>query len=256
MKDICFHHHTRDEIAEYAAAGCAAVIPLAATEQHGPHLPVYTDSLICEYVVTEAVRRVSEQNPLLMTPVFSVGCSDHHLQFNGTISFRSTTYLGMLTDIAESLVRCGFRKLIFVNGHGGNERIMIQVASDIAVKHPVWTASASYWTVSGQALQDAYARDVGMVPGHAGGFETALIMALRSDLLRSDKITDSHTLTPWFNSGIPGFIGKHGMLTGYDGYTDAANLATEEKGRAYLNAIVTSLSDWLHQVTQTMSQGE
>jgi len=256
LKDYLFHHHTREEIRRLAAAGCPVVIPLAATEQHGPHLPVYTDSLICENVVYRAVSRANEQMPMLVTPVFAVGCSQHHLRFSGTISFTSSTYLSMLNDIAESLVTCGFTKIIFINGHGGNEKIMHQITSDIAVKYPVWTASASYWSVAGKALQDVEASEVGMVPGHAGGFETSLIMAIAPELVRTSHITDTHVQRPWINSGPPGaFIGRHKELTGFDGYTDAAHLADADKGNKYLDAIVGALSEWLIHVDKQMTEG-
>jgi creatinine amidohydrolase len=256
MKEYLFHHHTREEVARLAASGCPVIIPLAATEQHGPHLPVFTDSLIGEHVVYGAVSRANEQTPMLVTPVFAVGCSEHHLRFSGTISFTSSTYLHMLNDIAESLVTCGFTKIIFVNGHGGNEKIMHQITSDIAVKHPVWTASASYWSVAAEALQEVQASEVGMVPGHAGGFETSLIMAIAPELVKHEHITDTHIQRPWINSGPPGaFIGRHKELTGYDGYTDAANLATADKGAKYLDAIVNALSEWLLHITKQMNEG-
>lgn len=255
MKDCYFHQHTREEIAQYAASGCPVIVPLAATEQHGPHLPVFTDSLICEHIVNQAATLACEQTPMLVTPVFTVGCSDHHLQFSGTLSFTSATYLAMLNDIAESLVTCGFKKIIFINGHGGNEKIMHQITSDIAVKHPVWTASASYWSIAAKALEDVQAKEVGMVPGHAGGFETSLIMALRPEWVKREQMTSSHVERPWLGTGIPGtFIGRHKELTGYDGYTDAPHLATAAKGEAYLNAIVGAVSDWLLQVSGQMSQ--
>ncbi|MBP1994556.1 creatininase family protein [Paenibacillus eucommiae] len=256
MKDILLHYNTREEISEKAAAGYAVVIPLAATEQHGPHLPVFTDSLICEHIVTEAVRKAAGTVPLLMAPVLTIGCSQHHLSYGGTLSFTSATYLQMLRDIGESLVKDGFKKIIFVNGHGGNDPIMVQTANDLAVNHPIWVASTAYWSVSRAALSDVNAAEVGMVPGHAGGFETAAIMALKPELVRTDLINTTHVMREWLNSGLPGtFIGKHQELTGYDGYTDAPNKATAELGKVYLAAIANSVADWLVSVVQAMEKG-
>lgn len=232
MKSIYMHYHTREEISELAAKGCAIVVPLAATEQHGPHLPVYTDSLIGEHIVSEAVRQAAETVPILMAPVLTIGCSQHHLSFGGTLSYTSFTYMQMLRDIGESLVQDGFKKIIFVNGHGGNEPVMIQTVNDLAVKYPVWVASTSYWSVSRAALGDLNASEIGMVPGHAGGFETAAVMALKPELVRADLLGTTHVMREWLNSGLPGtFIGKHRELTGYDGYTDAPYKATAEAGK-------------------------
>ncbi len=257
MNHILFHYHTREEISEMARKGYAIVVPLAATEQHGPHLPVYTDSIICEHIASQAVMKASQSVPMLMAPVLTIGCSNHHLGFGGTISFSSSTYLQMLKDVGESLVVCGFRKIIFLNGHGGNEPLMVQTANDLAVRHPVWTASASYWSIARSALEEINAADVGMVPGHAGGFETSVILALQPDLVRKEHIKTTHTKRDWIGSGPQGtFIGKHNELTGCDGYTDAANKATAEKGEQFLEAIIASVSEWLVAVTKAIDKGE
>lgn len=257
MSTNFFHHHTRSEISEMAQKGYTAVVPLAATEQHGPHLPVHTDSIIGEHVVTNAVEQAADSVPILMTPVLTIGCSGHHLGFGGTLSFSTSTYLQMLRDIGESLISDGFRKIIFVNGHGGNANIMTQTANDLAVEHNVWTASASYWSISRASLQDVNASEVGSVPGHAGGFETALILALRPELVKTDHIRKEHTQREWINSGTAGaFIGKHGELTGYNGFTDSPSVATAEKGNLYLKTIVHDVTEWLISTHKMMEKGE
>jgi creatinine amidohydrolase len=257
MKSFLYHEHTREEITAKAKQGYMAVVPLAATEQHGPHLPVYTDSLICGHIANGAALRAASSVPLLLCPLIPIGCSHHHLAFGGTLSFSSATYMQMLRDIGESLVANGFRKIVFLNGHGGNDPIMQQTASDLAVSHPIWTASASYWSVAKEALRLADAEQVGMVPGHAGGFETSAILALREELVHTDRASGEHPQRPWILSGPPGtFIGRHGELTGADGYTDTPHRATAEKGRAYLDVISRSVAEWLVRTYQSMETGE
>lgn len=253
MSRVSFSDYTREEITLMARQGYAVVIPLAATEQHGPHLPVNTDSLIGEHIAVKAAEQAVNTVPLLLAPLLPIGCSQHHLAFGGTLSFTSTTYMQVLRDIGESLVKDGFGKIIFLNGHGGNEPIMHQTANDLAVQYPIWTASASYWSVAREALQAVHASEVGMVPGHAGGFETSAVMAIRPDLVRTDCIGSEHLARTWINAGPPGvFIGRHRELTGVDGYTDAAITATEEKGRIYLDAIIDSVAIWLIRTIQSM----
>lgn len=257
MSSYLYQDHTREEISEKAKEGYMAVVPLAATEQHGPHLPVFTDSLICGHIATEASRKAAADIPMLLCPILTIGCSNHHLAFGGTLSFSSTTYLQMLRDIGESLVSNGFGKIVFLNGHGGNDPLMIQTANDLAVKYPIWTASASYWSVSREALRSVNADEVGMVPGHAGGFETAAIMALREELVATERAAIEHEHRAWINSGPPGaFIGRHLELTGVNGFTDAPHRATKEKGIIYLDAITQSVSQWLVQVFHSMEKGE
>ncbi|WP_254450336.1 creatininase family protein [Cohnella herbarum] len=257
MKSYLFHEHTREQLKLKAEEGYMVVVALAATEQHGPHLPVFTDSFIGEFVATEAIEEAARTVPILLCPVIPIGCSDHHIRFGGTLSFSSATYLMMLRDIGESLVSGGFRKIAFLNAHGGNEPIMHQTANDLAVKHPIWTASASYWSLSREELRKENADEVGMVPGHAGGFETSAIMALREDLVHAELGGNEHDERAWINSGPPGtFIGRHSELTGADGYTDAPNKATKERGERYLAAISRSVTAWLIRTYQSMDSGE
>lgn len=256
MSEILFHRHTREQLSALAGEGCPVIVPLAATEQHGPHLPVFTDSLICEHICLEAARLASGTAPMLVAPTLTIGCSQHHLAFGGTLSISSSTYLSLLHDIGESLIACGFRKIIFLNGHGGNESLMHQAATDLAVRHAVWTASASYWSVAREALRAIGAEEVGRVPGHAGGFETALVLALRPEWVRTEHIAAEHPQMPIGAADIPGaFVGRPGMLTGIDGYTDAAHRAAADKGAGYLRAIVESLAAWLLDVVATMDRG-
>src|SRR5215813_4181542 len=95
------------------------VFPVAALEQHGAHLPVFTDSLL----LGEILRRASEQftRSVLFAPLLWLGNSHHHLDFSGTLSASPRTYLEMLEDLAENLLHHGFRRLVFLNGHGGND---------------------------------------------------------------------------------------------------------------------------------------
>lgn len=255
MTEIHMHHLTREDISQRAKAGCAVVVPLAATEQHGPHLPVYTDSLICEHVVSGAVRQAADMVDILMAPVLTIGCSEHHLSFGGTLSFTSATYLQVLRDVGESLVTDGFQKIIFVNAHGGNAPMMLQTINDLVVKHRIWGACASYWSVSGSVLDTLQASDTGLVPGHAGGFETSAILALRPELVRTDRLETDHPIREWIHTGVPGtFIGKHGELTGLDGYTDGPYRATAAVGRIYLDAITKCVAEWLVTTVQTMDE--
>ena len=255
--DFLFHYQTRETLNLHAAEGYAVVVPLAATEQHGPHLPVFTDSIVCENIALEACRKASESMKLLLTPTLTIGCSQHHLAFGGTLSFTSSTYLLMLNEIGESLVSGGFRKIIFLNAHGGNEQLMHQSAQDLAVKHAIWTASASYWSLSRSALYEQNAQEMGMVPGHAGGFEASLIASLAPQLVRGGASADSqHPQRSWINAGPAGtFIGKHGQLTGVQGYTDSILPADAAKGTQYLHAIIESTASWLVQVGNWMNEG-
>ncbi len=99
------------------------------------------------------------------------------------MSLSTTTYYRVLIDLAESLISGGFQRIFFINGHGGNDEVVHLVARDLALQHPVHCAAAAYWAIAWDALLAAQAGQAGQVPGHAGAFETSLVLALRPDLV-------------------------------------------------------------------------
>src|ERR1700712_3311082 len=109
---------TRVEISDARDSGAVVAIPVGAIEQHGTHMPVGTDSLLSLAVTERAAERA--KSIVLVAPVLSYGFSPHHLSHPGTISLRLTTYLSVLRDMAASIAGAGFRRIVFVNGHGGN----------------------------------------------------------------------------------------------------------------------------------------
>ncbi len=177
---------TREEIAE-AAPASTLVLALGATEQHGGHLPVSVDTIVCEHVVAGAVRlAAAETGPFLVAPPLPYGRSDHHLPFAGTLSLRSATLLAVLADLLRSASAWGVRAVFAVNGHGGNDAPLRVALADAAEDLPLTAGGASYWTIAWDALVAVGAEAVGALPGHAGGFETSLMLAARPELVRGD----------------------------------------------------------------------
>jgi len=255
MTDFRFGVHTRERLNAFARDGYAVIVPLAATEQHGPHLPVRTDTLICGRICEEAVRIASAEDEakLLLAPTLSIGCSEHHLEFGGTISFSPTLYLQMLLDIGRSLYESGFKRIIFLNGHGGNEWQMQQAATDIALRYPVWTAAGSYWNIADKALRQAGAGEFGFVPGHAGAFETSIVMALSADEVINNRRPSGHRpMSPGTEGMTNVNIGRKGLLTGFGGVTDSSEAASKESGLRYVRAITEAVAQWLITCTVQM----
>ena len=176
---------TRAELAAVAAS-CTVVLPLGSTEQHGGHLPVSTDTLVCERVAAAAARIAGvDAGPILVAPALPYGRSDHHLPFAGTFSLRSGTFLAVLADLLRSVSAWGVRSVFAINGHGGNDAPMRVALADAAETLPITAGGASYWTIAWQALLDEGVERLGAVPGHAGAFETSLLLAARPDLVRT-----------------------------------------------------------------------
>lgn len=242
MTKLLLHELTRDEL-RAVAPEALLILPVGATEQHGPHLPVGTDSLIVEHVARAAAAEVAGRIPALVTPTVPFGSSHHHLPFGGTLSLGTETFYRALRDLGESLIVGGFRRIFILNGHGGNDDLIRLVARDLALKHPASVAAGAYWTVAWDALVQEQAHLGARLPGHAGAFETSLILALLPNLVGEPR---PHRDQP-AGSDPRGFHGPyraetHGSWRAIDGYTDSPDRADAGQGAAYLSAVVRAVA--------------
>lgn len=239
------HELTRVEAAARAPEALA-LLPVGAIEQHGPHLPLATDTLIVEYVARGAAELARNEIDVLVTPTLPFGSSHHHLPFGGTISMATERYYGALRDMVESLISDGFRRVFILNGHGGNHEIIQLVARDLALCHPANFAAASYWDLARQHLSESGASFDGMYPGHAGYFETSLILALRPELVaRPLPERDAAELARVAMPATPFRAERHGFWQSISGHTDTPHRATAEQGTALLALIVPAVAQSL-----------
>lgn len=159
-----------------------AVLPVAAIEQHGPHLPVYVDACINAGVVERAVARLPAGLPVTFLPMQSVGKSNEHIAFPGTLTLSAETLIRLWTEIGESVHRAGIRKLVLFNSHGGQPQIMDIVARDLRVRLNMFVVCASAYGFGGsQGLFPPEELQHGI---HGGSSETSEMLALRPDLVR------------------------------------------------------------------------
>lgn len=182
---LLFHELNRTELRERAARSLL-VLPIGAVEQHGPHLPVGTDYFAVERVGRLAAERASANIPVLLAPTMPFGCSHHHLPWGGTISLSTEVCFRTVFDLVSSLVEGGFLRIFLLNGHGGNEQVLQLVARDVAQQRRAYFTAASYWALGKEALRATGAFESGWVAGHAGAFETALMLAIRPELVSTD----------------------------------------------------------------------
>jgi creatinine amidohydrolase len=225
---------TRGELAEVAAS-CTVVVPLGATEQHGGHLPVSMDTVMCERVAAAAARIAgADAGPFLVAPPLPYGRSDHHLSFAGTFSLRSETFLAVLADLLRSASAWGVRGVFAVNGHGGNDAPMRVALADAAEALPITAGGASYWTIAWDALVAEGVEQLGVVPGHAGAFETSLLLAVRPDLVRSDGQVGPEPLLAVEDPVVRIVHAAHGAWAAGSGTSDDARTADAELGARLL----------------------
>jgi creatinine amidohydrolase len=231
-----------DELTRVASRALAAdglvVWPVGATEQHGPHLPTGTDAMHAEWVAREAAVRAGALGvSVVVAPTLRIGSSAHHLPFGGTMSIPTETYLRVIRAGVESLAAGGFRRIFVVNGHGGNHELIQLAVRDLALELPdVHLAAGSWWAIAWDALVAAGAAEIGRFPGHAGRFETSLVLAMRPDLVVEPlpHRDDPGTTDPRRFGGD--FRGEHsGFWQSIDGYGDSPDLASAELGRRWLD---------------------
>ena len=173
---------------ENLPADTVAVLPGAAIEQHGPHLPVFVDACINAGVVERTVARLPEGLPVTFLPMQSVGKSNEHISFPGTLTLSAETLIRLWTELGESVYRAGVRKLVLFNSHGGQPQVMDIVARDLRVRLGMFVVCASaYGFGAGKGLFPEEELQHGI---HGGSGETSEMLALRPDLVRMHLAQD------------------------------------------------------------------
>jgi creatinine amidohydrolase len=180
-------HLTWEETARLARDDAVVIVPVGTIEQHGPHLPLDTDNRIAEGFAMAAVERC-EPGSAVVGPTVPFGLSEHLADFPGAVFHTTATLITVLTEVYCSYARCGFHRVLAVNGHGSNVAPLDLASRDALFAHPGHLfASVSWWEL-------ADVRDVAVEQGpatpasHACAFETSLILALAPDLVRTDRL--------------------------------------------------------------------
>lgn len=236
-----FAELNREELRALAPTALV-VLPIGATEQHGPHLATGMDYFTVEAIALEAAAIAGPEIDIVVAPALPFGSSHHHLVFGGTLSFTTETYRRMLYELVECLVTDGFRNIFLLNGHGGNHELAQLAVRDIVLEHPVRAAAGSYWNMAWADLVNAGA-EPSRLPGHAGDFETSVLLSLRPELVASDLPRRELGETPPQVSLPPPFRDeRHGFWESIDGYTDSPALANGEKGGRYRKAIAKAVA--------------
>jgi creatinine amidohydrolase len=229
------------EVREAGRTGIA-LLPIGSQEQHAGHLPMGTDTLLVEAVVDAALARLGDGGPAVVRlPSLPFGHSPHHL-FAAAVSLSAPTLSAVLGDILGSLAESGFRRILVVNGHGGNDEIMRLAVKRFALAEDVAAAACSYWTVTDGGGQD---ENPDATPGHAGWFETSLMLAARPDLVREATPWHPPDPAPLFDRPpYPGLtVERHGEWARVGGTTDDASVATAEAGRSLLEHRAAGLAE-------------
>jgi creatinine amidohydrolase len=177
---------TTEDFRSLDADTTIAVLPIAAVEQHGPHLPVSTDTEIANGMVRETMKIVPSHLSVMWLPTQQIGKSNEHIRSPGTLTLTAETAIRAWTEIGESVHRAGLKKLILVNSHGGNVDCIAIVARELRVRFGM-LAVASQWARFGSP-PGLYTDQENAVGIHAGDMETSMMLHFRPDLVRRDKV--------------------------------------------------------------------
>ena len=213
-----------------------AVLPIAATEQHGPHLPVSTDHAIMKGMLETVFPMLPTDLDVRFLPVQCIGKSNEHIRVPGTLSMGATTLIAAWTELGESVARAGIRKLVMVNSHGGNEEIMGIVARELRVRFDMLVAKTS-WSRFGfpDGLFSDHNRTYGI---HGDDYETSLMLHFVPNTVKMEQARDFESAVPKARAAFThlahqsphAFAWIAGDLNP-EGVVGEAHLATAEKGR-------------------------
>jgi creatinine amidohydrolase len=221
-----------------------AVLPAGSTEQHGPALPLSTDFKAAEAVA----RAVADRPDTVVLPTLPVGISDHHRQFHGTLWVPPETFERYVADTLRSVTGHGIRKAVIVNGHGGNVGALRNVGKELYREETAFAVPWSWWEGVDDTPEEVLGEGV-EVPGHAGGFESALMCHVAAALVEEERLEEAETgqgEPRWSDDAAPGgfdFVDVTG-----NGTKGEPTRASAEAGEALLDASAGALGDligWL-----------
>ncbi|MBA63335.1 MAG: amidase [Planctomycetaceae bacterium] len=233
-----FQEMTAFEIKEVDREDVLVVLPVAAVEQHGPHMPTGTDNFLCTGVA-EALEQVLPDN-VLLAPTQWLGASAHHLRIGATLDAPLDVYVETLMGMARSVLNDGFRRILILNGHGGNidpMRVALRRIQNEYVDRLL--TAACYWDVASEVLQQTLEGNHKFV-GHACEFETSMLMYLHPKLVKYDLLKDAGELITDNLDGV--YISRDLRQRTAEGCTGRPDLASAEKGERLFTGIVEALT--------------
>jgi creatinine amidohydrolase len=222
------------------AARWIAVIPLGATEQHGPHLPLETDVMIGEAYLARVRELLPNTSPATFLPIQRIGISTEHIDFKGTLTLSTEAALKEWMALGESVAQAGVRKLVMVTSHGGNSAAMMLVAQDLRAYHGLLAVTTS-WSRFG-VPQGLFPEEELRHGVHGGAVETSIMLAKYKEYVRVGAIADFRSSSiameqeyRWLSTQRPAPFAWQAQDLNESGAVGNATLATAEKGVQLLN---------------------
>ncbi len=243
MDEIEWRRLRADQLRERARQDAIVILPVASLEQHGQHLPVEVDSCLGEELTSRtAAKMAARGTPVVVLPAIWTGLSEHHMSFGGTITLDFPAFAALIEGVVRSVLRHGFRRIVLLNAHGGNENALRTIVDDLTPKLGAPIVQFTYWYAAAAAVARILETQGGLT--HACEAETSMMLAVRPALVATDRIPHDNTnashepvggVYRWRSIGSRSETGSLG--------NPAA--ATAEKGRQLFDAISDVLADKL-----------
>lgn len=254
--DLTTRHFT--QLAASSVIGDAvAVLPVAAIEQHGPHLPVSVDTTLVDAVITACLPHLPAALPVLFLPTQQVGKSNEHIRFPGTLTLSAQTLIAVWMELGACVARAGLRKLLLFNSHGGQLGVMDIVARDLRTAHDLIVYSSNWFTLPlGEDVMGLFPPEEHRFGIHGGDMETSMMLAERAE--RVDMAQARHFRTsaeqraaryPILGNGSSAKLGWQTQDYNPLGAAGNAAIATAAKGRAVIDAAGLQLARLLQEIS-------
>jgi creatinine amidohydrolase len=227
-QSVMWKELTAADLRDKAQAGAIVLLPVASMEQHGPHLPVGVDTILCEGVCKAAAEVVAAEMPVVVAPTLWCGMAEHHMAYGGTFTFDIPTYLSVLEAFLKSIGRHGFKRVLIVNGHGGNISALSAFLPDLVQATGLKICATTYFELAQPEIAKIL-EDQDRVR-HACEGETSMMMVIAAGLVRRDKLPDAHG--PAHSTPRPLGVARSRSFKDFSasGVVGDARKATPEKG--------------------------
>ena len=234
-----------------------AVLPVAAIEQHGPHLPVSVDTSLVNGVIEAALPHLPANLPVLFMPTQQVGKSNEHIRYPGTLTLSAQTLISVWMELGACVARAGIKKLVLFNSHGGQASVMDIVARDLRSAHDLIVFSSNWFTLPlGDEVMNLFTPAEHRFGIHAGDMETSMMLALREKYVDMAHAQHFHTQSeeraktyPVLGNGVSAKLGWQIQDYNPHGAAGNATLATAAKGYAVINAAGLQLARLLQEIS-------
>lgn len=247
MEKIKIAEMSWDQVKNLLLKTDTVLVPIGSLEQHGPHLPLETDTILA----LEVARRAAEKAGVALTPAIPFGFSVEHINFPGTISLDPGTLMRVIEDVSRSLIHHGFKKIVIVNGHGGNAGVITATIQSLKGELKADLALVNIWELAVSEFQKLRKSEPGKM-GHADEFETSLLLAVDASKVRLDKIkveqqskfSRALSLDPFILTDKVHVMWRTEEFS-RNGVIGDPSKATREKGERLLNSMVENLVKFL-----------